>query len=537
MEGSGSSRGIPRSRAATRALIGLAAAASVVTAGCTPLAALGHGKGAPAKSSGRLAFAAVADSYVSARAVNQNTGHGAKLVTSAAGSGTADKTVYLKFTVKGVPTGSKVSAQLKLHRTDHHLPASLLVSKAASNWSERGITLANAPSVGALIATPKTSSALTLTVDVSKAVHGNGTVTLAITDPVAASSAVFYSRETGSEAPLLIVDYKRAKAGSLTVPPPSQGNCNVSATLVPSCGAWWGMGANPLGGESWDQALVNVESTQGRLSDLLHYYHAGAATFPTASEVARAQQGGKNRLLLENWKPEQGRSWAQVAAGDPTVDAAIDNEAGYLKSHYWGKFFLTIHHEPEDEVNPAAGSGYTAQDYRAMFRHVVQRLRADGVSNAVTVMDYMGAPKWGSQSWFSDLYPGDDVVDWIAEDPYSIGSSAPWRTDFAGLVDRRDGSSFPGFYTWATGNHPGKPIMLAEWGVTEDPQDASAKANFFGSMVGELRSFPAIKALVYWNAPSFPALGDGATRIDSSGAALAAFRQAAQAGVFNTPLP
>ncbi len=36
---------------------------------------------------------------------------------------------------------------------------------------------------------------------------------------------------------------------------------------------------------------------------------------------------------MENWKPEHGNTWAQVAAGVPAVDQAIDNEANYLKSH------------------------------------------------------------------------------------------------------------------------------------------------------------------------------------------------------------
>jgi hypothetical protein len=295
----------------------------------------------------------------------------------------------------------------------------------------------------------------------------------------------------------------------------------VSSILVPSCGVWWGIGANPLHGESWDQALTDFESTQGRLSDLLHYYHVGATTFPTPLEISRSHDGGLNRLLLENWKPELGRTWAQVAAGDPAVDRAIDNEANYLNTRFTSKFFLTIHHEPEDEVNPNSGSGMTASDYRAMFRHVVARLRADGVTNAVIVVDYMGTAHWGSQSWFNALYPGDDVVDWIAEDPYSTGSGAPWRADFGGMVDRRDTSSWPGFYTWATTNHPGKPIMLAEWGIFEYNADPSVKAKILSTVALQIGQFPAIKALVYFNSPNAP---KGDTRVDSSGASLAMYK-------------
>ncbi len=41
------------------------------------------------------------------------------------------------------------------------------------------------------------------------------------------------------------------------------GNCRVSAELVPTCGAWLGVGANPYGGESYDQAMVNFEAPSG----------------------------------------------------------------------------------------------------------------------------------------------------------------------------------------------------------------------------------------------------------------------------------
>ncbi len=222
-----------------------------------------------------------------------------------------------------------------------------------------------------------------------------------------------------------------------TDPPSSPGPCTVSPLLVPSCGVWWGIGAVPLGSEGWNQAITDFDTTQNRSSDLLHYYHVGAGNFPTPLEISRSLENGQHRVLLENWKPELGRTWAQVAAGDPAVDAEIDDEANYLRNNYTTPFFLAVHHEPENEIIASEGSGYTAADYAAMYRHVVLRLKADGVTNAVFVMNYMGSPNWGEKSWFNDLYPGDDVVDWIAEDPYSIGGGGIWR---AGLRRHRQPS-------------------------------------------------------------------------------------------------
>ncbi len=289
---------------------------------------------------------------------------------------------------------------------------------------------------------------------------------------------------------------------------------------------WWGIGANPLGSESFDQALTTFEVTQGRASDILHFYHSGSQLFPTATDIAHSQSEGKNQILMENWKPELGNSWAQVAAGVPAVDQEIDNEAAYIKANYTKKFFLSVHHEPENEVIETPGSGYTAADYAAMYRHVVLRLKADGVTNAVFVMDYMGYSKWCEQPWFADLYPGNDVVDWIAYDPYSSANGT-----FAGMVNSTDGTKWGGFYNWATTAHPGMPLMLAEWGVTEVTNNVNGKANFFNAMPAAENAFPAIKALVYWNAAGFP------TRIDSSPQSLAAYQALAQNPLYNTPLP
>ncbi len=484
-----------------------------------------------------MTYFPVADAYVSAAALDSNTGGNTKLVSS--GVPGAVKSSYLKFAVSGIPVGAAVSAHLVLHRTDHHLPATLKISTAASNWAEMAITGRNAPAIGTTVANVHPAPApTTLSVDVSSAVKSNGTITFAITDPVNVVAA-FYSRESGSGAPSLVVDYKKSVAAAQPLvarvpapapapaPNPAPGSgCTVSALLVPSCGVWWGIGPNPLGSESWDQSLTNFENQQGRLSDVLHYYHVGTGLFPTANEINRTHEGGETRLLMENWKPELGHTWAQVAAGVPAVDTEIDNEAAYLKSHFTTKFFLSIHHEPEDEVIPTAGSGYTAADYAAMYRHVVLRLKADGVTNAVYVMDYMGYWKWGEQSWFNSLYPGDAVVDWIAYDPYSTGSGT-----FASMVNAKDGTKWPGFYTWATTVHPGKPLMLGEWGVTEVSSNANGKANFFNTMPNYEKSFPAIKALLYWNAAGYP------TRIDSSPQSLAAFQQLAKNPLYNTPLP
>jgi hypothetical protein len=77
-------------------------------------------------------------------------------------------------------------------------------------------------------------------------------------------------------------------------------------------------------------------------------------------------------------------------------------------------------------------------------------------------------------------------------------------------------------YNWLSKYHPNKPVMLAEWGVTEYTPDISLKPKFFDSMPAQLARYPRIKAVVYFDSPH-AILGD--TRIDSSSLSLAAFKR------------
>ena len=99
------------------------------------------------------------------------------------------------------------------------------------------------------------------------------------------------------------------------------------------------------------------------------------------------------------------------------------------------------------------------------------------------------------------------------------------------MVNRRAGARFPGFYAWATGRTPAKPVMLAEWGVYGRAED---KPQVFASVLPALPRLPAIKAMVYFDTAHDQAGRD--IRIDSSPAALARFQQLAAAPLFDVRL-
>jgi hypothetical protein len=309
--------------------------------------------------------------------------------------------------------------------------------------------------------------------------------------------------------------------------PAATAGCGVDAKLVPACNVLWGAAAGGFSDTPRDVALREWEAKTGRTAQVYHTYHKGDELFPTAAERAMAREVGRQRVLMLNWKVAYGSSWAAVARGEQ--DARIDRLAAHVKATFPEKFFLVLHHEPENDVNTDPARGMTAGDYAAMYRHTVLRLKARGVSNAVFVMAYMNYEKWNNQSWWWQLYPGDDVVDWVGVDSYVAAAPGTFHHgDFRYLMDRTtDTAKFPGWYTWATTHHPGKPVMVAEWGVHECATacDPAHKARVFDTVLPQLATMPAVKGLLYFDTARDQHGHD--IRVDSSPQALAAFKRIA----------
>jgi Glycosyl hydrolase family 26 len=319
------------------------------------------------------------------------------------------------------------------------------------------------------------------------------------------------------------------RSGSASATP---AKCTVSAKLVPSCGAWWGV-TPAVGARQDPTAVVRAYEHQiGRGVDIYHGYHSGSQLFPTASEIAMTRQSGRHRMLVLNWKPDTGKTWRQVAAG--AADAQIAREAAYLKAHFTKKFWLVIHHEPEEEVKTAPGSGYTAADYRAMFRHVVSQFRSHGARNILFTMVFMGYTGYMIKPWFKDLYPGDSYVDWVGFDPFAKSNIKNFPSLMNKVAAPQQSLGFPGFYDYSEKYFPDKPLMLSEWAVLETPGDPGRKPAFYRDVAKQFAKYPRIKALAYYNTTHAVNMPDGGnTSIDATPAALKAFRKLGEQPEFN----
>jgi len=275
-------------------------------------------------------------------------------------------------------------------------------------------------------------------------------------------------------------------------PGPSPGPGGVSGVMVPSGGALWGTSKFD---RSW-------ESQMGRRFDIAHFYHQWTSNFPTAEERSIAAEG---RLLLLNWKMPS--PWSSVASG--SQDAQIATTASRLKA-LGRKVFLSPHHEPEDQV----GSFGSASDYARAFRRIVDEFRQAGVGNVIFVWNMMGYVG-GYGGIYPQLYPGDSYVDWIAYDPYN------WVGCKSGHKGRSFAEITKPMYDWTAAHAPNKPLMLAEFGLREQPAGMPTKAEWFRDALVTLKTTRTrIKALVYFNTNHACDW-----RITSSSSSVAAYRQ------------
>jgi Glycosyl hydrolase family 26 len=349
----------------------------------------------------------------------------------------------------------------------------------------------------------------------------------AATDPTVgrtAPSGPYAASPAGMIAP-------RVAAPGLAPDPAARGGgaCRTGRKLIPTCNVLWGVAPGAHTESRGASALAAFERKTGRTQAIYHAYHGGIRQlFPTEQEIAIARQPGRHRILFLNWKPESA-SWAAIARGDKRTDAFLDRLAVHIKKTYPEQFFFAVHHEGENDVREKAGSGYTARDYAAMYRHVVKRLRAHGVDNIVTVLVHMAYVKHATKSWFNSMYPGDDVVDWIGFDTYAYSDPGYGHGDFAEVFNRRL-DSWPGFYNWALTRHPGKPLMIAEWGVWSSKRNTGYKVDFYRQLGQEIRRFPKIRAMVQFETPHNQKGQDSS--VDSTPAALQAYRKLGKLPIF-----
>lgn len=190
-------------------------------------------------------------------------------------------------------------------------------------------------------------------------------------------------------------------------------------------------------------------------------------------------------------------SWRDIASARPGSPLQKDmlRQAAQIK-RFGAIVYVVFNHEPDAKTSRPMG---TPADFIAAWRHLVDTYRAAGVRNARYVWTLTG-PAFGANAGngltrADTYYPGDAYVDDIGADTYNWNtchsSSGVWQGP-AELLEpqRRFGL-----------RHPGKGLMLLEWGTVEDGAQPGHKAQWIQNMT-RLLATPAYRqyrAVLQWD--------------------------------------
>lgn len=289
------------------------------------------------------------------------------------------------------------------------------------------------------------------------------------------------------------------------------------------------LGAYVYGAPAAPAALDAYSAAAGATPAVVMWYQdwEGAPAFDGAAMNAVAARGAMPMVTWQPWgaphTPSGMPAWSDARIAGGAYDGYVRQWARAAAA--WGRpLYLRFAHEMNGYWNSwsVGVNGNTAADYVAAWRHVHDIFQQEGAAN----VRWVWSPNVFSAGDLSvlALYPGDAYVDWVALDGYN------WGTAYAGKSWQSLADVFGYSYDVLTAEFA-KPIMIAETASTELGGDKAAWIT--QGLLSDLPSrLPAVRAVIWFDENK-----ETDWRVNSSAAALAAFRQAAAAVRYHGSLP
>ncbi|KRF13765.1 hypothetical protein ASG90_13070 [Nocardioides sp. Soil797] len=296
----------------------------------------------------------------------------------------------------------------------------------------------------------------------------------------------------------------------------------MSAKLVPSCGGiLWGY----AGPDTSPGGLAAVESTMPSPFDFVYRFHDLDDTIPQPDEVSLVDEGRLLHVSIDSviYSSDGHRliRWHDVAAG--AYDESLSAQAHGLAA-LDTPVFVTFEHEMDQGRKAALG---TSADFRAAWRHVHSLFIEAGASNVVWVWVAMGWPETFATA--GQMWPGNDVVDWISWDAYNTSGC---RT---GAIDATKSKSFADvvlpFLQWLKTNaarygiDASKPMMISETGTVVHPERPSLATEWYQEMPAVLAAHPQIRAVTLWASVGVGTCDYRFTHVPEVSSSIAAVRE------------
>lgn len=195
----------------------------------------------------------------------------------------------------------------------------------------------------------------------------------------------------------------------------------------------------------------------------------------------------------------------------------------------WGKpIMIRFNHEMNGDWYPwgADVNGNKPGEYVAAWKHVHDIFQQEGATNVKWVWSpNVKAPVYNDTTPFSEYYPGDAYVDWIALDGYNFGTSYSWARWYS--LAEVFGPSYKEITALTS-----KPLMIAEMGSSEAGGNKAAWIRN-GLLNAIPQQFPRVKAVIYFNQDE----GGVPWRLNSSSESLGAFRDVATSSTYQGQVP
>lgn len=256
------------------------------------------------------------------------------------------------------------------------------------------------------------------------------------------------------------------------------------------------------GNPPWNmKALETYQSHIGRKVAILQVHQDWGNIYPDVLESIRAR--GAVPMLITEYN-----TLSQITNGSQDSKIRAMNAA---LAAYGGPVIFRFDWEFNGDWYPWGGLKQ-APEWVAAYKHVHDLMSASNISWL-----------WSANQWYPNVkkdhegdgvpvdptpwYPGNAYVDWVGADCYNFGGES-----FQSLVDP--------IYNLSQKIAPGKPIMLPEWGATNNQGKKAAMINEAFKLIPS--RYPAIKAMVYFNATDGGAMDWPIEQLSSAQAAYKA---------------
>jgi hypothetical protein len=236
----------------------------------------------------------------------------------------------------------------------------------------------------------------------------------------------------------------------------------------------------------WDvRTVARFQSDAGKVMSIEHWGMCWTCAFDSAIATVVV---GRGDIPAIDWSNDSSATDADIAAGK--YDTQITAVAQAMKA-FGHPMFLLFDEEMNANWYPYSPgvNGNTAADFVAMWRHIHDIFTTVGANNVTWVWCPNVDPD-NTMTPMSEVYPGDDYVDWTGLNGYNWGNvnGNQWLT-FSQV--------FSSSYNTLLSIAPGKPIMIGE---TASAEAGGSKARWIADLFTQLPTrFPRVNALLWFN--------------------------------------